>query len=183
MSLEPQKSQALPIFHAYTGCDTVSSFSTRSKKSAWETWKVFDEVTATFLALSTGPVEVNDENVATLERFTILLYGRTSSMVNIDEARQELFTKKGRPMDAIPPTKAAVVQHIKRAVYQEGHCWGKMLQTTMCMPSAEDWGWVDPQQWKPLWTVLPEANTVARELIRCGCKKGCAGRCKCNKAH
>ena len=78
VSLGPQKSQALPIFHAYTGCDTVSSFSTRSKKSAWETWKVFDEVTATFLALSTGPVEVNNENVATLERFTILLYGRTS---------------------------------------------------------------------------------------------------------
>ena len=89
LSLGPQKSQALPIFHAYTGCDTVSSFSTRSKKSAWETWKVFDEVTATFLALSTGPVEVNDD---TLERFTILLYGHTSSMVNIDEARQELFT-------------------------------------------------------------------------------------------
>ena len=182
VSLGPQKSQALPIFHAYTGCDTVSSFSTRSKKSAWETWKVFHEVTATFLALCTGPVEVNDENVATLKRFTILLYGRTSSMVNIDEARQELFTKKGRPMDAIPPTKAALVQHIKRAVYQGGHCWGKMLQTTMCMPSAEDWGWVDPQQWKPLWTVLPEASTAARELIRCGCKKGCVGRCKCNKA-
>ena len=105
---------------------------------------MFDEVTATFLAL-TGPVEVNDENVATLERFTILLYGRTSSMVNIDEARQEFFTKKGRPMDAIPTTKAALVQHIKRAVYQGGHCWGKMLQTTMFMPSAEDWGWVDPQ--------------------------------------
>ena len=35
VSLGPQKSQALLIFHAYTGCDTVSSFSTRSKKSAW----------------------------------------------------------------------------------------------------------------------------------------------------
>ena len=105
---------------------------------------MFDEVTATFHALSTGPVKVNEEK-ATLERFTILLYGRTSSMVNIDDARQELFTKKGRPMDAIPhpppppPTKAALVQHIKRAVYQGGHCWGKMLQTTMCMPFAEDW--------------------------------------------
>ena len=87
---------------------------------------MFDEVIATFLALSTGPVEVNDENVVTLERFTILLYGRTSSMVNIDEAHQELFTKKGRPMDAIPPTKTALVQHIKRAVYQGGYCWGKM---------------------------------------------------------
>ncbi len=38
-SLGPNKSQALPMFHAYTGCDTVSSFATRGKKTAWDTWK------------------------------------------------------------------------------------------------------------------------------------------------
>ena len=121
-SIGPSKSQALPMFHAYTvtGCDTVSSFATRGKKTAWDTWRVFEEVTATFLVLSTGPDQVNDDNVATLERFTILLYDRTSSLVNVDEARKQLFTKKGRAMDAIPPTRAALVQHIKRAVYQGG---------------------------------------------------------------
>ena len=63
-----------------------------SQKSAWDTWKAFDEVTATFLAVCTGPVEVNEDHVASLERFTILLYDRTSNVVNIDEACQELFT-------------------------------------------------------------------------------------------
>ena len=96
--------QALPIFHAYTGCDTVSLLHTRSKKSAWDTWKAFDEVTATFLALSTGAVEMNDDHVASLERFTILLYDHISNVVNIDETRQELFIEKGRYiiMNAIP---------------------------------------------------------------------------------
>ena len=117
-----------------------------------------------------------------LERFTILLYDRTSSMMDIDKARQLLFTKKGQAMDAIPPTRAALVEHIKRAVYQGGHCWGKMVHVTMGMPSAVDWGWVDPHNWRPMWTTLPEASTAARELIRCGCKKGCTGRCKCKKA-
>ena len=28
-------------------------------------------------------------------------------------------------MDAIPPTRGALVQHIKRVVYQGGHCWGQ----------------------------------------------------------
>ena len=32
--IDPRKSQALPMFHAYTGCDTVSSFSTKGKKTA-----------------------------------------------------------------------------------------------------------------------------------------------------
>ena len=36
-SLGPDKSQALPVFHAYMGYDTVSSFNTRGKKTAWET--------------------------------------------------------------------------------------------------------------------------------------------------
>ena len=31
-------------------------------------------------------------------------------------------------------------------------------------------------------TTMPEASTVSRELICCGCKKGCTGRCKCKKA-
>jgi len=56
--------------------------------------------------------------------FTILLYDRTSSVVNVDEPRKQLFTKKGRAMDAIPPTRAALVQHNQSALYQGGHCWG-----------------------------------------------------------
>ena len=43
----------------------------------------------------------------------ILLYDRTSDLVCIDEARKHLFTKKGRAMDAIPPTRAALVSTFK----------------------------------------------------------------------
>ena len=45
-SLGPDKSKALPVFHAYTGCDTVSFFNTRGKKTAWQTWKACEEVTS-----------------------------------------------------------------------------------------------------------------------------------------
>ena len=85
--------------------------------------------------------------------FIIRIYVCTNSKVNIDEARQELFTMKGRVMDTIPPTRAALLQHIKRAVYQGGHCWGKMVQATIGMPPPGDWGWVDPQNWRPMWTI------------------------------
>ena len=39
-ALGPDKCQGLPAFHSFTGCDTVSSFGGRSKKTAWETLKV-----------------------------------------------------------------------------------------------------------------------------------------------
>ncbi|KAG7169789.1 hypothetical protein Hamer_G018045 [Homarus americanus] len=75
-SLVPEKSQALPVFHAYIG------------------------------------------DFAVLERFTILVYDHTNIMMNIDAARQELFTEKGRSMDVILLTRAALLeQHTKRAVY------------------------------------------------------------------
>ena len=53
-------------------------------------------------------------------------------------------------MDAIPPKRAAHVQDIKKTVYPGGYRWGKMLESTMCNPSAEDWGWGDPHDWKPI---------------------------------
>ena len=46
------KCLTLPMFHAFTGCDTVSSFSGRGKKTAWETWNVLPEVTDAFAICS-----------------------------------------------------------------------------------------------------------------------------------
>ena len=119
--------QASPLhyqcFYAYAGCDTVSSFSTKGKKTVWFTRMNYEEVTPTFLALSAGLAHINDDDIGALEWFIILLYDHTSSINNVDQDRQEFFMKKGRAMDDdIPPTKAALVQHIKRTVYQEGHC-------------------------------------------------------------
>ena len=36
--LGPEKAQALPMFHALTGCDTTSSFAGHGKKTAWTIW-------------------------------------------------------------------------------------------------------------------------------------------------
>ena len=182
-SMSPRRSQSLPFFHAFTGCDTVSGFNLRSKKSAWDTWKAYDEATSTFLALSKAPTEVSDDDLAVLERFTILLYDRTSAESDINKDRQDLFCKKGRQMEALPPTRAALLQHVKRAVYQGGYCWGRMFHTTMNLPSPADWGWCNPPKWTPFWTTLPEASIVSRELIHCACKVGCnPRRCSCRKS-
>ncbi|PIK61746.1 hypothetical protein BSL78_01300 [Apostichopus japonicus] len=53
-SLGPNKCQALPMFHAYTGCDTVSAFYSKWKKSACKTWNVYEAVTMAFMTLSVG---------------------------------------------------------------------------------------------------------------------------------
>ena len=47
-ALGPDMCRGLPAFHDFTGCNTVTSFGSRSKKTAWKTWKVCEEFTATF---------------------------------------------------------------------------------------------------------------------------------------
>ena len=113
-ALGPVKAQSLPVFHALMGCDQTSSFGGKGKKSAWEKWKVFDEVTPALSALSHVPTEETIQEVMPmLEHFVVLLYDNASTCTRIDEPRKELFTQKGRSIDAIPPTSAALLQHVK----------------------------------------------------------------------
>lgn len=80
LAMGPDKARALPIFHAITGCDTVSFFAGRGKKTAWDVWISNDEVTAVFRHLITSPDEIPDDHLAVLERFVVLLYERTSGL-------------------------------------------------------------------------------------------------------
>ena len=65
---------ALPGFHVYSGCDTVSVFVGRGKKTAWQTWKAFPAVTSVFTSLSTVLRSLPDDVVRNLERFTLPVY-------------------------------------------------------------------------------------------------------------
>ena len=40
-----QKPKSLPLFHAITGCDTVSFFIGKGKKTAWDVWNVYPALT------------------------------------------------------------------------------------------------------------------------------------------
>ena len=122
-ALGPDNCRGLPAFHAFTGCDTVSSLGDRSKKTAWETWKVCDEATATCCALgATLTPSIVDDSLDTLEHFVVLLYDRTSNHEHVNDACKQLFTHKGRAINALPPTREALGQHITRTAYQAGYC-------------------------------------------------------------
>ena len=181
--LGSEKSPALPMFHALTGCDTVSSFVGHGKKTAWNTWSVLPELTGALVKLSCAPSDIPEDVMLTVERFVILLYDRTSTCTDINKARQKVFAKRNN-IKRIPPTRAALEQHVKRATYQGGHVWGQSLQTTPVLPSPTNWGWTrtDDGLYEPNWTILPEASQVCYELVSCKCKKGCVGQCKCKKA-
>ena len=71
-SLGPDTSRAMPLLHSLTGCDTTSYFMGRGKKSAWEAWKSYREVTDAFLYLADNQYyhwDTEDPNFKLPERF------------------------------------------------------------------------------------------------------------------
>ena len=118
ITLGPERSNGILFFHAFTGCDIVSSFSGKSKKSAWHTWDVCPEASDVFTKLSSYPTHVEKEDIERLEKFVVRMYDRSSSTEAVDDARLELFSRKQRSYEAVPPTRSALVQHIRRAAYQ-----------------------------------------------------------------
>ena len=94
--------------------------------------------------------------------------------MHVDTARKHLFAK-GRQLDRIPPSKAALIEHVKRAAYQAGHVWGQSCVAQQNLPNPSDWGWTKEasDRWVPFWSALPEAAKSGKELIKCGCKKAC----------
>ena len=61
--------------------------------------------------------------------------------------------------ECLPPTRAALTQHIKITTYQAGYIWAQSLvpmQEINEQPSS--WGWVEGDPgWTPYWTHLPRA--------------------------
>ena len=90
--------------------------------------------------------------MANLEHFVVLLYDKTSTATSADEERTDLFTRKGRSIDLIPPTSAALYQHVRIASYQHnqaGHVWGQspLRNPVLHVPSPVEWG-LDERAWE-----------------------------------
>ena len=47
--LGQEKCRALLFWYSFTGCDTVSMFAGKGKRTYWNLWKCFPEITSTFL--------------------------------------------------------------------------------------------------------------------------------------
>ena len=74
--------------------------------------------------------------------------------------------------------KVALATYYESA-YQAGHCWAQATTASIELPSPSEWGLnknTDGEAREVHWTTLLEATQACRELIRCGCKKGCMQR-------
>jgi len=139
-TLGPTKAPALAVFHAFTGNDTTSFFAGIGKRTAWKTWDVFPDVTDAFSLLANATPSIIDSTYDVLEKYVVLSYDKTCQLTQVNEARHHLFARRSRALENIPPTQAALKQHILRTAYQAGHVCGQSLQKEAILPSPANWG-------------------------------------------
>ena len=134
-----EKIKGILLFHAFTGCDTVSAFHNKGKKMAWQTWDICPEAFPVFSKLSQYPLTVEVGDLEKQKKFVILMYDRSSTAATVDEAGLDMFARKQRPFEAIPPTRSFASTH-----------------QTCCLPRwlcVANWGWQLPgEEWQIFWT-------------------------------
>ena len=108
------------------------------------------------------------------------MYDRSSTVVGVDDARLDMFARKQRAYDAILPTRAALLQHVKRATYQTGCIWSQSMVREPHIQSPAEFGWNKRDDlWQIVWTDLSPIADSCQQMTKCGCKTDCHGRWKC----
>ena len=165
------------LFRLFLGC---------GKKTAWAAWTNTPELTETLATLTRDPHLITLESVhmQRIERFVVLMYSKGCGAEGVNEARYRLFTTGSRLLENIPPTQAALFQHVKRALLQASFYWSQATANQQNIPDFGEWGWHKggTASWLPLWTTLSDASMACGILLHCGCVKACRGRCKCYRA-
>ena len=167
--LGTERCRALLLFHSYSGCDTTSYFRGQGKKSFWNAWESFPEVTPVLIKLTETTSEPNEDDLKILERYVALVYDKNTDLSEINEVRQHLFATKMRTVENIPPTQAALKYHLLRSLHQ-ARTWFQMDRRCIDILDPAAYGWNKKNnQWTPTWSNLPPIGQ-SRVFVKCSCK-------------
>ena len=184
--LEKERCEALPMFHAVTGCDYTSFFRNVGKKTFWKVWDEMPQLTKTLKHIKDNPESLilESPNMTTIQSFIISSFNKNCDTDDVNEARQKMFTTGLKSLESHPPTKNALYQHLKRALLAGAFMWKHCLEKNPNIPDPSNWGWEWNQRircWVPYWTDLQDVSKGCSLLVHYGCKKACKGNCKCFK--
>ena len=143
-TLGPEISDALPAFHAFTGCDYAAAFMGKGKQKPFDVMVKRPKFVGAFANLGLQQ-HIQDVTLQALEKYVCTLYGRPK-MTSTNDARHHIFLvnyaphgssalekMKGINPSSLPPCKSALTEKIRRTNFI-AHVWKR---ATEAVPS--DW--------------------------------------------
>ena len=167
-SFTEKECNALLGLHSFSGCDSVSSFRNKGKKSVLQVLTKYPEFLSCFADLGQTWTP-SSELCKDLERFVCRLYG--SEETSINAVRLALFKKKKANEYILPPTEDSLDLHTKRAAYQTA-IWRRCGEQEIKPPPPEEHGWTmtEGSGLEPQWSLKPTMPPAVTQFVQCGCK-------------
>ena len=183
-SMERNIALSLTGFHAFTGCDTTSSFKGKGKKTMYATWMGNSLYNNLFQELSGRDPEKKDVKrlFRLVQIFICELYGESGD----DACRLVMLVHKGKDFENMQPTSDALYQHTLRLVHQSGNIWSHIHEPSYKEKDFADWGRRrvgSKGEEQPIYTTRPIISRSLTDLDMCGCQtRRCKNICKCQKS-
>lgn len=150
-------------FHALTGCDTTSSFTSFGKRKCW---KVFEQYPQLLHGIG------RDGAIKDAEEFVCRLYGAPDPLAGVNKCRHDLFEKGNKDLEKLPPTNDSFKLHVVRCNHQAKVWLQANIGLQQVSPPIESGGWkVSEENLEVVWTTLPSIPKFCVNLISCGCTK------------
>ncbi len=167
--------------HAASGCDSTSAFFGIGKQRWLNLIEEHPELHNGLCHLGDSPSDINPETEAAIVSLVSLLYcGK--KLETLDLVRYELFAKKHKQNEKLPPTMDSFRLHLKRANFQS-FIWNHATVPYLKV-SPIDNGWIldDDGHLVPSMMLLPPAPEAILAFTQCGCQADCSTRrCRCRK--
>ena len=181
--------EALPFFHALTGCDTTSSFYKIGKTTFWAAWMKIHQhdhsLTNAFIRLSNQPTDIDTDTLNIISQFIYQCYGLDAAQNFSPKTLRvkQLTNTPDLSLRNLAPSIYGILQHIKRCCIQVGYLW-KLSECEVTIPDPKPWGWTlglnTPYYYVPLWQDR-ETYDINKVLKICSCSKGNCSNCSCKK--
>ena len=178
-SLSEITCRVLPAAHALSGCDTTSSFFGIGKKSVYKILKAPD-----FHDLDNLGDPDKDVAISCSSRFVARLYDQqkscASSHHNINKFQVKFATSRDASLVRLPPSEAALRQHILCASLQT-KVWHAFCLVKSPLPSPMEYGWrTVKDSLHPVYFEVNKSAEFLRDLV-CSCKgkSQCKTSCVC----
>ena len=148
------------------------------KKTAWNLWEAFPEITDVLARLSLTSADIADDDLTSIERYVVLLYNRTGSTASVNGVLHWLFMKKVKSMDNSPQPSTHFCNMYTILFHKTAACAKLKIYSNFEQVESSLGGMVFyPYGWP-----LQKQPKSCQELVNCGCKKNCTGCCKYRNA-
>lgn len=183
---EPYTS-VIAFLHAFSGCDTTSSFAGKGKKTIVRS--LLDNKNLLNLASVYYQKDADHITIAKNgSQLTATIYKSKKIYNSLNQLRFELYqqatNKSTFKLEKLPPTEEAAAQHSYRVYYQL-QTWLGNFDNDQDNKKAKDWGWNENVGRLVPKYISDSSDLIPGKLLKsvsCTCESGCNNqRCGCRK--